>query len=80
MSGDTRRLVLMARNPGGTKKAQLERALRDAGWWVQRERGKHEIWTNGAATVPVPRTLKGKWTIGEIAKRVLAAEGVSDGG
>ena len=74
MSRDTTRLARIARIPGGTKKAQLERALHEAGWWVHRESGKHEIWTNGTATVPVPRTLKGKWTVSDIAKRVLAAE------
>ena len=36
------------------KKRDLEKKLRDLGWWHLRE-GKHEIWTNGQDTEPVPR-------------------------
>ena len=36
------------------KKRDLERQLKRLGWWCLRQ-GKHEIWTNGEATLPVPR-------------------------
>jgi mRNA interferase HicA len=29
------------------KKADLERELRALGWWLHRQGGSHEIWTNG---------------------------------
>lgn len=37
------------------KKRDLERGLRQLGWWFKREGGNHEIWTNGEDTEPVPR-------------------------
>ncbi len=37
------------------KKRDLERALRLLGWWLKREGGNHEIWTNGDDVEPVPR-------------------------
>jgi len=36
------------------KKRDLERQLKRLGWWCLRQ-GKHEIWTNGEVTLPVPR-------------------------
>lgn len=36
------------------KKRELERMLRSLGWYPLRQ-GKHEVWTNGKATEPVPR-------------------------
>ena len=36
------------------KKRELEAALKRLGWWLLRQ-GKHEIWTNGIVTIPVPR-------------------------
>lgn len=29
------------------KKRDLEKALTDLGWWLKRQGGGHEIWTNG---------------------------------
>ena len=37
------------------KKRDLEKELRRLGWWLKREGGNHEIWTNGEDTEPVPR-------------------------
>jgi hypothetical protein len=76
---DTRRIERIARSPGGTTKTDLERALRAAGWWLQRQGSKHEIWTNGSETVPVPRTPKGTWTIKKVAQSVLTAEEANGG-
>jgi mRNA interferase HicA len=36
------------------KKRDLDKALESLGWWILRQ-GKHEIWTNGYLTIPVPR-------------------------
>jgi mRNA interferase HicA len=33
----------------------LTRKLRALGWWVYRQGGRHEIWTNGKDTESVPR-------------------------
>lgn len=37
------------------KKRDLELRLKELGWWLLREGGSHEIWTNGDKTEPVPR-------------------------
>jgi mRNA interferase HicA len=37
------------------KKGELQRRLRDLGWWLERQGGRHEVWTNGEATEAVPR-------------------------
>ena len=37
------------------KKRDLEIELKSLGWWLLREGGNHEIWTNGSETEPVPR-------------------------
>lgn len=37
------------------KKRDLERELADLGWWLKRQGGGHEIWTNGTETEPIPR-------------------------
>jgi mRNA interferase HicA len=37
------------------KKRDLERQLRDLGWWFLRAGGSHDIWTNGTLKTPVPR-------------------------
>jgi hypothetical protein len=37
------------------KKRDLELLLKSHGWWLLREGGHHEIWTNGEETEPVPR-------------------------
>ena len=37
------------------KKQDLERALIKYGWWLLRQGGNHEVWTNGEHKVPVPR-------------------------
>lgn len=37
------------------KKRDLERHLKKFGWWLKRQGGGHEIWTNGSLTQPLPR-------------------------
>jgi mRNA interferase HicA len=37
------------------KKRDLEKRLKELGWWLLREGGSHEVWTNGSATEFVPR-------------------------
>lgn len=37
------------------KKRSLEKELKKCGWWLLREGGRHEIWTNGTESEPVPR-------------------------
>jgi predicted RNA binding protein YcfA (HicA-like mRNA interferase family) len=37
------------------KKRDLEKELGRAGWWLKRQGGAHEIWTNGIDTEAVPR-------------------------
>lgn len=37
------------------KKRDLEKKLKAFGWWLKREGGNHEIWTNGILTQPIPR-------------------------
>jgi mRNA interferase HicA len=37
------------------KKIDLDRMLRDLGWWLAREGGRHEVWTNGEMAEAVPR-------------------------
>ena len=29
------------------KRSDLERKLRDNGWWCERHGGNHDVWTNG---------------------------------
>lgn len=50
------------------KRKELERMLKDAGWWVLRQT-KHVAWTNGIKTVFVPSHKEIKsWTVNEIFK------------
>lgn len=37
------------------KKLDLERALKDLGYWQVKSKGPHDKWTNGVRTVAVPR-------------------------
>lgn len=37
------------------KKRDLEKRLMRLGWWMKRQGGNHEIWTNGTEAEPVPR-------------------------
>ena len=38
------------------------------GWWLKREGGNHEIWTNGEDTEPVPRHREVKENL---AKKII---------
>ena len=37
------------------KKRELEKKLKELGWWKLREGRGHEIWTNGCEHEPLPR-------------------------
>ncbi len=37
------------------KKADLERHLRSLGWRLLRQGGAHEVWSDGARQVTIPR-------------------------
>ena len=39
----------------GVRKSELEKRLREYGWWLDRQGGRHEVWTNGKLTEAVPR-------------------------
>jgi len=41
--------------PGIMKHRELVGRLRALGWYLAREGGRHEIWTNGDMEEPVPR-------------------------
>lgn len=75
----TASLDQMRRNPGSVKRRDLVAALTEHGWTVARE-SKHQIWTNGSATVQVPHTLKGVGTVRAIVKRMIEVEEVQRGG
>ncbi|MCP5468313.1 MAG: type II toxin-antitoxin system HicA family toxin [Deltaproteobacteria bacterium] len=50
------------------KKKDLEKQLKEYGWWFKRSGGKHDIWTNGEREEPIPRHRE----INEIlAKKIL---------
>ena len=37
------------------KKREMERKLKALGWWLKRQGGNHEVWTNGDMEEPLPR-------------------------
>lgn len=37
------------------KRIDLERLLRSNGWWLMRNGGNHDIWTNGKEIEAIPR-------------------------
>lgn len=37
------------------KRIDLERLLRSNGWWLLRNGGNHDIWTNGKEIEAIPR-------------------------
>jgi mRNA interferase HicA len=37
------------------KRRELERRLRQAGWYLLRHGAAHDVWTNGQEEEPVPR-------------------------
>jgi mRNA interferase HicA len=51
------------------KKKELEKRLRQFGWWLARHGGNHDIWTNGKITNQVPRHAEIKAWFKNISKR-----------
>jgi predicted RNA binding protein YcfA (HicA-like mRNA interferase family) len=37
------------------KRTDFIRLLESNGWWLERDKGSHSIYTNGKASEPVPR-------------------------
>ena len=37
------------------KRADLEKLLKDNGWWCERHGGNHDVWTNGVQRETIPR-------------------------
>jgi mRNA interferase HicA len=37
------------------KKRDLEKALKQLGWYFKTQGGRHELWTNGTEIQPIPR-------------------------
>ena len=37
------------------KKSDIEKQLKKFGWYLEREGGSHEVWTNGEMKTAVPR-------------------------
>ena len=66
-------LEQMRRNPGSVKRRDLLGALRERGWVLVRE-SKHQIWATGSVEVQVPHSLKSKWTVQGIVKRMIEVE------
>lgn len=50
------------------KKRDLEKALKQLGWWILRQGARHEIWTNGREQEPLPRHNE---IIEPLAKKIL---------
>ena len=40
------------------KKRDLEKKLRNLGWWLDHHGGNHDIWTNGTITNQIPRHVE----------------------
>lgn len=68
-------LQRMRANPGGVTKRALVAALREHGFTLARRGGKHEVWSNGAVSVMVPRSLKGVGTVRRILDVMIASGG-----
>ena len=55
------------------KKRDLEDKLKALGWWLLREGGNHEVWTNGLQTQAIPRHREiNEWTARAIIKFAAA--------
>jgi mRNA interferase HicA len=37
------------------KRRDLERKMKNLGYWSLREGGNHTVWTNGKVNIPIPR-------------------------
>jgi mRNA interferase HicA len=50
------------------KKTELEKRLRKLGWFLKRNGGNHDIWTNGEIVEPIPRHDE---IVDVLAKKIL---------
>lgn len=58
------------------KKRELEKRLREAGWWLDRHGSNHDIWTNGKMTNQVPRHAE----VNELLAKSIVKEAVKNPG
>ena len=69
-------LETMRRNPGSVSRRDLVAALREHGWALDRQDGKHEVWKRpGGGRIAVPRTLKGTGTVRRIVEQMMEQVG-----
>jgi len=57
----------------GMKRKDLIRLLIKAGWWLAREGGNHDIYTNGKQIEPIPRHRE---LNEELAKAIIKRQGL----
>ena len=55
------------------KRKDLIKRLIAAGWWLAREGGKHDIYTNGKRSEPIPRHRE---INEELAKAIIKRQGL----
>ncbi len=55
------------------KRRELERKLKEAGWFFLRHGGRHDVWTNGTQEEPIPRHSEINETL---ARKILKKAGV----
>jgi len=55
------------------KRKDLVKRLTDAGWWLAREGGKHDIYTNGKQSEAIPRHREVKENL---AKAIIKRQGL----
>ena len=55
------------------KRKDLIKLLTNAGWWLAREGGKHDIYTNGKQFEPIPRHRE---INEELAKSIIRRQGL----
>jgi len=56
------------------KRKDLIKLLIKAGWWLAREGGNHDIYTNGKQIEPIPRHRE---VNEELAKAIIKRQGLS---
>jgi len=52
------------------KKRDIEKRLKECGWWLARHGGNHDIWTNGKISTQIPRHAE----VNELLARSIVKE------
>jgi len=55
------------------KRRDLLKKLEDAGWWLAREGARHDIYTNGKQSEPIPRHRE---INEELARAIIKRQGL----